>query len=158
MNAKVRVVADATTGSVINVSENNPEYGFVRLEQTRTHIDSNGFLRRKVINALVHGTVEELQAAGFFANQELPGTILIKESMEPFNKKNPERDLKIGGNTGILCTVDGAPIYRKTIYSLQSNVEDVLIQHTNTEELRTAYAKRDNSVATITANTDFDNI
>ena len=58
MNAKVRVVADATTGSVINVSENNPEYGFVRLEQTRTHIDNNGFLRRKVINALVHGTVE----------------------------------------------------------------------------------------------------
>lgn len=158
MNAKVKVVADAKTGSVINVSEHNPEYGFVRLEQTRTHIDSNGFLRRKVVSALVHGTVAELQESGFFEGQVLPGTILIKESLEPFNKKNPERDYKIAGDTGILCTLDGAPIYRKTIYSLQSNVEDILIQHTNTEELRNAYAARQTSKTVISANTDFDNI
>lgn len=158
MNSKVKVVADATTGSVINVSENNPEYGYIRLEQTRTQIDGNGFLRRKVISALVHGTTAELQQSGFFAGQELPGSILVKESMEPFNKKNPERDYKIAGDTGIACTLEGAPIYRKTIYTLQSNIEDVLIQHDNIEQLRTAYAQRANATAGITANTDFDDV
>jgi hypothetical protein len=157
MNSKVIVTADATTNSVVNVSD-NPEWGYLRVEQIRTMIDDNGFLKRKSVSAIVPGLLSDLQASGFFAGQPLDGKIVVEESLEPFNKKNPERDLKIGGNTGILCNVDGAPIYRKTIYSLQSNVEDVLIQHTNTEELRTAYAKRDNSVATITANTDFDNI
>ena len=40
---KVKVVANATTGSVINVSENNPDYAYVRLEQKRPFIDDNGF-------------------------------------------------------------------------------------------------------------------
>lgn len=158
MNSKVKVVADATTGSVINVSENNPEYGYVRLEQIRTQIDNNGFLRRKVISALVHGTTAELQQSGFYAGQELPGSILVKESMEPFNKKNPERDYKVAGDTGIVCTLEGAPIYRKTIYTLQSNLEDVLIQHDNVEQLRNAYAQRADAKSGITANTDFDQI
>lgn len=156
MNAKVKVVGDAATGSVINVSENNPEYGFVKLEQVRTHIDGNGFLRRKAVFALVHGTVQELKDSGFYAGQELPGCIIIRESMEPFNKKNPERDYKMGGNTGIVCRVGDAPIYRKTIYTIQSNVDDVLIQHTNVDELRVAYEQEKNPA--IKANTDFSDI
>ena len=46
MNSKVFVQADET-GAVINVSENNSEYGYVRVQQTRTMIDDNGFVRRK---------------------------------------------------------------------------------------------------------------
>ena len=47
MNSKVTVVADATTGAVITQSVNNPEYGYVKLAQTRTTIDDNGFLRKQ---------------------------------------------------------------------------------------------------------------
>ena len=157
MNSKVKVVADATTNSVITVSPNNPEYGFVRLEQTRTMFDDNNFLKLKVVSTLIHGTVAELQAAGFYAGQELPGKIVVTESMEPFNAKNPERDYKVAGNTGIICTLGGSPIYRKTTYSTASNVEDTLVRHDNVEQLRQAYAAQSKTTIS-TPNVNFDQV
>lgn len=157
MNSKVKVVADATTNSVITVSQNNPEYGFVRLEQTRTMFDDNNFLKLKVVSTLIHGTVAELQAAGFYAGQELPGKIVVTESMEPFNAKNPERDYKVAGNTGIICTLGGSPIYRKTTYSTASNVEDTLVRHDNVEQLRQAYAAQSKTTIS-TPNVNFDQV
>jgi hypothetical protein len=157
MNSKVKVVADATSGAVIVQSEKNPDYGYVRLEQPRTGIDDNGFLRTKKLSTLVHGTITELQEAGFYNGQELPGKIVISESLTPFNKKDPNRDLKIAGETGIPCTINGEAIYRKTVYSLASNCEDVLIKHDNVEQLKAAYTKTE-KVAVIKPNDAFDNI
>lgn len=155
MNSKVKVVADATTGAVVNVSDNNPIYGYIRLEQTRVMIDDNGFVKPKTISTLLQGEVETLQSLNYFAGQELPGTIAIKESLEPFNKKNPERDLKIAGDTGIVCTLGGSPIFRKTVYSTVSATEDVLVKHDNVDELRAAYANKSNAIK---ANTNFDEL
>jgi len=154
MNSKVRVVGDSTTGAVINVSENNPEWGYIRVAQNRLVIGDNGFMTPKTLNFLIKGTVENLKIAGFYAGQELPGNILIEESLEPFNKKSPERDYKVAGDTGIVLTVNGSPIYRRTIYSASTNAEDVLLKHDNVEELRAAYATK----GAIKANTDFDNL
>jgi hypothetical protein len=75
--------------------------------------------------------------------------------MAPFNAKNPERDLKIAGETGIICSVAGAPIYRKTVYSASANAEDVLIKHDNVDQLRAAYAAKSTAVK---ANTSFDDL
>jgi len=157
MNSKVKVIADAETNAVVNVSDNNPEYGWVRVQQVRIVIDDNGFLRRKPVSALIPGTVTDLKGSGFFAGQELPGNVLVIESLEPFNAKNPERDLKIAGDTGIVCTLAGQPIYRKTVYSMSTSAEDILVKHDNKDELRDAYA-RTAAKASITPNTDFDNI
>jgi hypothetical protein len=154
MNSKVKVIADAN-GVVINQSANNPEYGYVRLEQTRTLIDDNGFLRRKAVSTLIQGEISVLQASGFYAGQELPGNILIKESMTPFSKKEPTRDVKVAGDTGIVCSVEGAPIYRKTVYSTAANAEDITIQHDNVEELRTAYASQKVSGSAVKPSADF---
>ena len=139
MNSKVTVLADEATGSVVNVSKNNPDYGYIRVEQIRTMIDDNGFLRRKPVSALIPGTVEELQATGFFAGQQLDGKIVVQESLEAFNEKEPTRDLKVAGETGIVCTLGGLPIYRRTKMSFNGNSEDSLIKHDNIEELRQAY-------------------
>lgn len=141
MNSKVKVVADAT-GAIVNVSPNNPEYGYVRFEQVKSIIDDNGFLRRRSISTLVHGNVEELQAMNFYSGQELPGAIIIQESLAPFNAKAPQRDLKIAGETGIVCTLDGQPIYRRTMYSAALNAQDTLVKHDNVEQLRNAYAEQ----------------
>ena len=65
--------------------------------------------------------------------------ILIKESLIPFNAKNPERDLKIAGDTGIVCRLEGLPIYRKTYYSTKANVDDIFVQHDNKEEIKSAF-------------------
>jgi hypothetical protein len=139
MNSKVIVTADATTNAVINVSE-NPEWGYLRVQQVRTMIDDNGFLKRKSVSAIVPGLLSDLQESGFFAGQQLDGKILVEESLEPFNKKTPERDLKVAGETGIVCTFGGLPIYRRTKYSLDGLATDSLIKHDNVEELRAAYA------------------
>ena len=139
MNSKVIILADETTGAVVNVSQNNPEYGYVRVQQVRTMIDDNGFLRRKPVSALIPGTLAELQESGFFAGQQLDGKIVVEESLEPFNEKTPQRDLKIAGETGIVCTLGGQPIYRRTKFSFDASATDTLIKHDNVEELRAAY-------------------
>ena len=91
--------------------------------------------------------ISDLQANGYYAGQEIPGNIMIVESLEPFNKKNPERDYKIAGDTGIICKLEGSPIFRKTVYTLAANAEDVLVKHDNVAELRAAYATQTTSSA-----------
>jgi len=139
MKSKVIVTADATTNAVVNPS-NNPDYGYIRVQQVRTMIDDNGFLRRKPVSALIPGTIAELKESGFFAGQQLDGKIVVEESLEPFNEKTPQRDLKIAGETGIVCTLGGEPIYRRTKFSFDATTTDTLIKHDNVEELRAAYA------------------
>jgi len=155
MNSKVTVLADETTGAVVNVSENNSDYGFIRVQQVRTLIDDNGFLRRKPVSALIPGTVAELKESGFYAGQQLDGKIVIEEALEPFNNKTPERDLKIAGETGVVCTLGGLPIYRRTKFSFAGNAEDMLIKHDNVDELRNAYAAQSAKAKAIQPNADF---
>jgi len=87
---------------------------------------------------LVPGVLSELQEEGFYKGQELAGKIIIKESLTPFNEKQPEKDLKIAGDTGVICTVDGNPIYRKTVYSQDANTADTFVKHDNVDEIRAA--------------------
>lgn len=138
MSTKVKVVGDET-GNVINQSVNNPQYGYVRVEQIKTVFDENSFLRRKTISALIHGTVDDLKEEGYFAGQELQGKIVVIESIKPFSEKNPAQGIKYAGNTGIVCTVEGLPIYRKTIYSGNASTEDVFVKHDNVEQIRNAF-------------------
>jgi hypothetical protein len=153
MNSKVLVVADAT-GAVINVSENNPEYGYVKLQQAKTVVDDNGFLRRTVLTALIQSSVDILKEMNYYGGQILPGILVIEEALTPFNKKNPERDLKIAGKTGIVCRLDDQPIYRRVVYRQDSNAYDKTIQHTNVEELREAYNAQ-KATSAIKPNQDF---
>ena len=155
MNSTVKIVADATTGAVVRVSETNPEFSSVRLEQTRTVIGNNNFIERKTVSTLLQGATSDLTAMGFYAGQELPGSIVVEESMTPFNKKNPERDLKIAGETGIVCRVGDQPIYRRSTYSTASNAQDTLIKHDNVEQLRSAYAQNNSAGIRNAAGQDF---
>lgn len=156
MDSKVKVLKNED-GTVLTVSENNPDYAWVRLQQIRTVVDDNGFLRRKPVSALLMGNVEDMKAMNFFADQQLPGNILIKESLICFNDKNPDRDLKIAGETGIVCTLEDMPIYRKTYYTTKSNVEDIFVQHDNKDEIKAANSNsRNNTEALSKMKEDFD--
>ena len=158
MDSKVTVVA-SEAGTVIHVGK-NPDYGYVKLVQTRHIIDEeSGFLRMQEVSTLLHGRVDHLQLMGYKADQELPGRIIIEESMEPFNKKNPEYDIKKAGKTGIVCTVDGKPIYRKSKYTLKADVGDTFIEHDEAckEKLREAFrAQQASSSAVNSSNSQFD--
>ena len=117
-------------------------------------MDDNGFLRRKNITALMPALVTDLQEMHLFSGQQLDGKIVFEESLTPFNAKTPERDLKVAGETGIVCTVAGLPIYRRTKFSFDANASDISIKHDNVDELRNAYNKASKGSA-IKANEDF---
>jgi hypothetical protein len=136
MNTSVQVTANKA-GQVI--TSNNNGYGFIRVSQTRMTIDEKtGFARPTVLSALIKGKVEHLEMFGYKSGQELPGKVVVKESLEPFNTKNPEKDYKMAGDTGIVCCVDGQPIYRNCFYNVSGTDMDELIAHTNTDAIREA--------------------
>jgi hypothetical protein len=134
--APVKVVAD-DLGNVIRVSSNNPEYGVIRVVQESVQF-VNGWMRRKEKSALIPGFVEDLQSLKWKNGQELSGQIIVKESLEPFNEADPDRDLKYAFAGGPLCVFEDQPIYRKTFFTLDMNQTDEYIQHTNSEEIREA--------------------
>ena len=128
----VKVTADKN-GNVIGVSQNNPEYGYVRLEQQTIQIDDRGWLKSVKRSTLIKGKMTDLLEAGYKDGTELPGKIVIKESLTPFNPENPDKHLKIAGQTGIVCRFDDQPIYRESFYTTNVNAFDELITHTNSE-------------------------
>ena len=138
--SKVTVVANED-GNVVHYSEANSGFGHIRVEQTRSVIDEKGWLTRKKLIAFIPGKVEDLEDAGYAAGQVLNGKIIIKESVKPFNVKNPEKDIKLAGITGIMCKVGDEPIYRKCMYTEDLTQSDEFIQHTNSDEIKSQYKR-----------------
>lgn len=132
---KVKVLAD-NNGGIIRVSYNNPEYGYIRVAQEDVQINNGGWLKYATRSALIKGKIEDLQKAKYTEGQEINGKIVIKESLKPFNPQIADKDLKIAGNTGIVCRVEDQPIYRQTIFTQNLNEHDELITHTNGDEIR----------------------
>ena len=67
--SKVTVTADKN-GNIVKISENNPEFGFIRVEQIATQI-ANGWLRKVKRSAIINGNVNDLLDASFKDGQEL---------------------------------------------------------------------------------------
>ena len=93
MQTAVTVVPDAN-GMSVRQSQNNPEYGYIVLKQSRTLIQTNpnnqksvGWVKVTNNTALIKGKVEELQALNLAPEQTLPGKIVVKESLSPFSEE-----------------------------------------------------------------------
>ena len=136
--SKVTVTEDKN-GNIVTISENNPEFGFIRVSQVVTQI-ANGWLRQVNRTALINGKLDDLVEAKFKNGQELPGKIVILESFNPFNLENPDRDLKIAGDTGIICRVDDKPIYRQSVYTVNDQAQDEFIMHDNSYEIKEVFS------------------
>lgn len=135
MNNKVTVTADLM-GNVIGISPNNPEYGYIRVQQSAKEISADGWFKFSKRSALIKGLTKDLQDAGFQNGETLPGKIIVVESFEPVNPDNTDQGLKIAGETGVICRVDDQPIYRQQLYTTNLDAQDQLIQHNNAEEIR----------------------
>jgi len=136
---KVTIVPN-DLGAKIRVSSNNPEYAHVLLRQHKTIISTNGWVKSSTVHALLHGKVEDIQDIGIANIDTLPGQIVVKESLTPFNTENPDTDYKIAGNSGVVCCKHGEAIYRKCFYDPTMLEIDELISHTNGEDIRIAIA------------------
>jgi hypothetical protein len=137
MQSKVNILAD-DMGNVVRQSNSNPEFGHVRLQQTRVTFGNTGWVKKSNISTLLHGKLEDLKDMGLESMESLPGKIIIKEQLEAFNTKDGDRDYKMAGQTGIVCCVDGQPIYRKTFFVADVTAQDVLIAHDNGLAIREA--------------------
>tara|TARA_R110001632_G_C11190829_1_gene402065 strand:- start:49 stop:669 length:621 start_codon:yes stop_codon:yes gene_type:complete len=135
MQNKVQIVPDEL-GNVIRMS-NNPEFGYVRLSQD-SHKVTNGFVKKIPLTTLLHGELESLRSMDIQNKTELSGKIIVKEQLIPFSTDNSDRDYKIAGNTGIICCVHGEPIYRKTFFTEDVTAENILLDHTNGDAIRSA--------------------
>ena len=135
MASPVTVTAN-DQGQVV-VPSSNPEFGYVRVEQTATSF-SGGWLRKEKRSALIRGKVEDLQSLNFKAVQTLPGKIQVIESLTPTNPNNVNQDMKVNPDNQEPLVVDGQPIYRTASYVQDVNAADVLIQHTNIQKRVTA--------------------
>lgn len=139
-NLKVKVTADAA-GNVITVSKKNADWGHIRVKQVRMVVDENGFARPHPMSALIIGTIQDLKNYGYKDGQEISGKIIFKESLKPFNNEDPDKDLKVAGETGITCLVGDKPIYRKNFYSDSEDAQDVSLEHTNGDAIKAAHAE-----------------
>jgi hypothetical protein len=142
-NGSIKVVADEL-GNIIRVSKNNPAYGHIRLEQRKVTFNTQGWVQNKTRSTLIQGELEDLNQLGIDENTVLSGNIVILEQTTAFNSKDPDRDLKMAGDTGVVCkrtnynTGEEEPIYRKTFYDQTGQQQDVLVPHTNSDEIREA--------------------
>ena len=131
---KVKIASDKN-GNIITVSPNNPEYGWIIVEQL-THQLEGGWLKPVLRKARITGKMEDLLNIDYKAGQELSGQIIVLESLTPFDNETPDRDLKIAGKTGVICRYFDQPIYRQCYYTSNPNSQDELINHTNKDEIR----------------------
>jgi hypothetical protein len=148
---KVKVKEDKNK-NVITVSE-NPEYGFITVEQDVIEINSKGWLKTTNRTALIHGKLDDLKLANYSGKTEIPGKIVVLESLTPFNAKNPDKDLKVAGKTGVICRYEDQPIYRQAIFTTNQNAFDELIPHTNTDEIKEVQLAQD-SLSSLTIEED----
>jgi hypothetical protein len=130
-------IAGDDNGSVINVSKNNPNFGWITLRQDKLTI-SNNFAQNKSVSTLIVGELNVLESFNFAAGQVLNGQIVIREQLTPFTTE--DRDIKVAGSTGVICSVKGQPVYRKTFFTEDMTQKDILVAHDNTEEIRQALA------------------
>jgi hypothetical protein len=121
-------------GATVRVS-NNPEYGYVVLEQIASEL-KGGWISDKTLTTIIQGKTSVLESMDL--SKPLIGKIVVLESIKPFNDKQPERDLKYAGDTGIVCMDGDNPIYRKTEFTYDTNAHSEFIKHTNGAEIRSA--------------------
>ena len=150
MQSKVNIQAD-DMGNVVRQSNTNSEYGHVRLTQTRTTFGNGGWVKKSNLSALLQGRLEDLQEIGFESMDSLPGKIIFKEQLEPFSTNDPDRDLKKAGDTGIICCIDGQPIYRKTFFVADVTAQDVSLAHNNGQAIKDANSSDTKADVKVTA-------
>lgn len=124
-------------------------FSFARFGMAVNSINANGQMETKVIKTNMFQDDDKLEL--FLVGNDItigsavPDAILvIEESLTPFNKKNPENDLKVAGVSQIPCTFTGehngvqydspAPIYRR-VKLAEPGTKNTLITHTNKSEI-----------------------
>lgn len=150
---KVTVVK-MNDGSIVKQSTNNPEFGFIRVQQESVSVVNN-WMKKSTRSALINGAFADLSELGLTEGTVLPGKLVIDESLEPFNPgPYADRDLKHAFEGGPVCVFEDMPIYRRTRHTYNMDEHDTLIQHTNVDQIKEATAARRDALKSLSENTE----
>lgn len=151
-----KVTVSANKDGVVVVVSKNTDYAYIRLTQKKMIIDDvTGFAKTHNVSALMPGLAKDLIGLGWSEGDEVDGKIRIVEQLEPFNKKSPDNDYKVAGETGIVCSQNGNPIYKKHLFTFNESLEDKFEDHTNGEEIKEAFAALKNKKSEMPQSEDF---
>jgi len=122
---------------ILGLSTNNPEYGYIRVEENGgISFGNGGWLNSSSKTALIKGKTADLQTFitknNVRAGYELSGQIVIMEQTTPFYAGQQP---KINPSTSevLYVTVNGvkSPIYRQTEFTQDMTRQDSMLQHEN---------------------------
>lgn len=120
----VRVASHPVTKAVITVSENNPEYGTIRLDEESIQFQNN-FMNKTRRSVFIRGKVVDLESLNYKANQALAGKIIKRESFEPFYEGQSP---KINPTTQKVVLKDNKPVYLEFVYTLDMKAQDEWVE------------------------------
>ena len=123
-NGVVKVGVHPDTGLVITQNPNKPEFGSIRLDY-KTATLSGGFSSIGNRSAFIHGRMEDLEAFGLQAGQELVGKIIKKESFSSFYEG---QQAKINPTTNEQVLTNGRPTYLEFQYTEDPKAHDMWIE------------------------------
>lgn len=135
-----KVKVNANEAGAVVIPSKNPEFGYIRLTQDATDF-SGGWARPVNKSTLLKGAIEDLKNLNFSKGQLLDGQIVVTESMEPSNAEDLAQDRKEAGDSGVVCSVAGEPIYRTSVYSTDMSLTDTLLAHDNSDAIKEAQAE-----------------
>jgi len=130
--------ASNSTSEIIGVSNNNPEFGYIRVEANEgLSFGNGGWLNSKSKSALIKGKVADLQTFirknNVSVGYEIPGQIVVMEQAgTPFYEGQQPKRAGVDGEV-LFVTRNGEklPIYRQTEFTMDMNKVDMLVQHEN---------------------------
>lgn len=146
------------TRALITKYPNNPEFGYVHLQQS-TRVINGGFVTKKKRSCLLRGRIEDL--ADFVKESEngtVPGNICVQEYLESqipaniyrqiFNSEERSYEdsvksyVKRAGNDGPELTFGGERIIRYAFYDEAGESLDIHVAHDNIEAVAAYNATR----------------
>ena len=152
MKSNVKITANPTTGLVFNANENlgkdGKQYGFIRVEQTTVDM-SQQVLTPRTRSAIKSISQESFEKTKDFFREgtEISGTIVRKETIDVNIHKNGEKSGYSPKRAGSeedapVCRVGNSIVYQATELVDDVNAPDVLVQHTNIEEIKAYQAAK----------------
>jgi len=146
MKSKVTVTANPANNQVFTpnttVGKDGQQYGYIRLEQRIVDMKS-AVASVKTISALktMRASDFEIVKSELTAGTKLDGKIIRKETVDAkihldgvksgytVKRAGKEEDAPI-------CSSNGLPIYQTTEFTEDESAQDVLVAHTNGEEIK----------------------
>lgn len=147
MKNQITIRVNAETKEKINPFKNNPEKGYIILEQSQIDY-SMGWANAEIRTCTLKANIDLLEQ---IINTPLKGRIVVREYLEseieegdiPLeiqkyleNEKNYESSIKRTAKNGIELTRDGELIFRFSTYDPTGLVEDRFINHDNDDEVK----------------------